>query len=60
VLLLVVLMFVALQIAFVAFRLTFAAVTAGAVEWPEVVFGNALAATLMITYLWRRRPKVST
>ena len=54
--LIILLMFIALQIAFVAFRLTFAAVTADAVEWPEIAFGNAFAATLMINYLWRRRP----
>src|ERR1043166_3025038 len=52
----ILLAFIVLEAAFVAFALTGAAVAFEVLEWPNVVLGNLLAATAMITYLWRRRP----
>ncbi|GIW41768.1 MAG: hypothetical protein KatS3mg076_2345 [Candidatus Binatia bacterium] len=57
-LLALVLFFVVLQLAFAAFAMTFSAVVMEALEWPDVVFGNAIAAALMATHLVRGHPSL--
>lgn len=50
------LLFIILDLAFSSFALTARAIGLEALSWADVLWGNALAATAMITYLWRRRP----
>lgn len=50
------LLFIILDLAFSSFALTARAIGLEALSWPDVLWGNALAAIAMITYLWRRRP----
>jgi hypothetical protein len=53
----ILLLFVVLQLGFVAFAMTFAAGALEVLGWAEIILGNVLAATAMITYLWRRWPR---
>jgi hypothetical protein len=50
------LIFVILDLGFAAFALSARAIGLEALSWPDVLLGNALAAVVMIVYLWRRRP----
>ncbi len=50
------LLFVLLDLSFAAFALSARAIGLEALSWGDVLVGNALAASLMISYLWRRRP----
>lgn len=51
-----ILLFVILDLGFSAFALTARAIGLEALYWPDVLLGNAIAAAVMMTYLWRRRP----
>jgi hypothetical protein len=50
------LLFVILGLGFLAFAMTFAALPLEVLSWPDVLFGNLLAASAMVAHLWRRRP----
>lgn len=50
------LLFIVLDLGFAAFALSARAIGLEALSWIDVVFGNALAAALMIVHLWRNRP----
>lgn len=50
------LLFILLDLCFAAFALSARAIGLEALSWTDVLVGNAIAASLMISYLWRRRP----
>lgn len=50
------LLFILLDLGFAAFALSARAIGLEALSWTDVLVGNAIAASLMISYLWRRRP----
>lgn len=53
----VALLFVVLGLGFLAFAMTFAALPLEILSWPDVLFGNFIAAAAMAAHLWRRRPR---
>jgi hypothetical protein len=50
------LLFIVLGLGFLAFSMTFAALPLDVLSWPDVLFGNLLAAAAMVAHLLRRRP----
>ena len=50
------LLFLILDLGFSAFALSARAIGLESLSWADVLFGNAIAAVVMITYLWRARP----
>lgn len=54
----VLLLFVALDVAFVVPSMLAAQEVYHAVSWPGVMMGNLLASVALGTYLWRRHPKL--
>ena len=49
------LLFVILGLGFVAFAMTFSALPAEVLSWPDILLGNMFAAVAMVAPLWRRR-----
>ena len=56
-LLAILLLFVVLGLSFLAFAMTFPALPLEVMSWPDILFGNLLAASAMVTFLWRRWPE---
>lgn len=53
------LLFIVLDLGFAAFALSARAIGLEALSWTDVLLGNAIAAAVMMTHLWRARPHVS-